>query len=116
MNVLPEPTTDWSCLVYGILVVIVEIPPGLVFIPILNVLESSIDRTSNNPLYPLLATPSVFSVLLTLLTSIPCPVDNLCGNWAVIIPTLELEFQVASTIVLSILRLDVDDITVESFL
>jgi len=66
--------------VYGILVVIVEIPPGLVFIPILNVLESSIDRTSNNPLYPLLATPSVFSVLLTLLTSIPCPVDNLCGN------------------------------------
>ena len=95
---------------------IVEIPPGFVFIPILNVLASSIANTSNNPLYPEFAVPSALLTLLSLLISIPCPTDSLCGNCAVIIPALEPEFQVASTIKLSIFRFDVDDITVESFL
>ena len=98
------------------MVVIVDIPPGFVLIPILKVLASSIAKTSNKPLYPLFATPSVLFVLLNLLISTPCPTDNLCGNCDVMIPALDPELQLASTIKLSILRLDVDDMTVESFL
>ena len=57
--------------------VIVDIPPGLVPIPILNVFLSLIDKTSNIPLYPKFDVPDVLFVDLTLLTWIVCPLFSL---------------------------------------
>ena len=94
--------------------VTVEIDPGFVLRPIVNVLLSVIARTSNNPLNPEFAEPLALFTLLKRLISMRCPVFNPCGYCVVTTPTFE--DQEALIILVFVLRFVTDVSVVLSFL